>query len=129
MNWIQRAVLAIDQLHRLLRTVGGRHLDEGLARDNSGALRLVYRTPNWEDFVHLAVMEIRHFGGTNIQVARRLRAMLENLTEVLSPERTPLLRAELTLLQRFTARLFLEPEDQVLAEVSDLQGVGGKHCR
>ena len=121
------AVLAIDQIQHLLRSVGRRHLDEGLAHDRSGAVRLVYRTPNWEDFVYLAVTEIRHFGGTSIQVARRLRAMLENLTEVLPPERTALLHSELTLLQRSAQRSFPEPEDQALADVSDLQGVGGKH--
>jgi uncharacterized membrane protein len=120
------AVLAIDQIHHLLRSVGGRHLDEGLAHDRSGALRLVYRTPDWEDFVRLAVTEIRHFGGTSIQVARRLRAMLENLVEVLPPERTALLRGELTLLHRSAQRFFPELEDQALADVSDLQGVGGK---
>lgn len=117
----------LRQLHHLLRSVGGRHLDEGLARDSSGARRLIYRTPDWEDFVDLAVTEIRHFGGTSIQVARRLRAMLENLTEVLPPERTALLRAELTRLHRSAERFFPELEDQALADESDLQGVGGKH--
>jgi uncharacterized membrane protein len=121
------AVLAIDQIHHLLRSVGGRHLDEGLAHDRSGALRLVYRTPDWEDFVYLAVTEIRQFGGTSIQVARRLRAMLENLAEVLPPERATLLRRELTLLHRSAERCFPESEDQALADVGDLQGVGGKH--
>ncbi len=121
------AVLAIDHIHHLLRSVGSRHLDEGLAHDRSGALRLVYRTPNWEDFVCLAVTEIRQFGGTSIQVARRLRAMLENLTEVLPLERTALLREELARLHRSAGRFFPEPEDQALAEVSNLQGVGGKH--
>lgn len=119
------AVLAIDQLHHLLRSVGGRHLGEGRAHDTSGSLRLVYRTPNWEDFVYLAVTEIRHFGGTSIQVARRLRAMLENLAEVLPTERTPLLRNELALLHRSAGRFFQDPEDQALAAISDLQGVGG----
>ena len=51
--------------------------------------------------------------------------MLENLAEVLPPERTPLLRSELTLLQRSTGRFFQDPEDQALADISDLQGVGG----
>jgi len=119
------AVLAIDQIHHLLHNVGVRQLDEGLACDRSGALRLVYRTPDWEDFVCLAATEIRHFGGTSIQVARRLRAMLENLAEVLPPERAALLRHELKLLQRSTARCFPEPEDQAMADVSDLQGMGG----
>lgn len=88
---------------------------------------MVYRTPDWEDFVYLAVTEIRQFGGTSIQIARRLRAMLENLTEVLPPERAALLLGELELLRRSAGRSFPEPEDQALAGVSDLQGVGGKH--
>ena len=52
-------------------------------------LRLVYRTPDWDDFVHLAVTEIRHFGGASIQVARRLRAMLENLIQTLARRARP----------------------------------------
>jgi uncharacterized membrane protein len=121
------AVLAIDQVHHLLRNVGGRRLDEGVVHDTSDSLRLVYRTPDWEDFVCLAVTEIRQFGGTSIQVARRLRAMLENLAEILPPERAALLRDELTLLQRSTQRFFPDPEDRALADVSDAQGVGGRH--
>ena len=82
------AVLAIDQIHRLLRDVGRRHLDDERVRDASGAVRLIYRTPGWDDFVHLAITEIRHFGAGSIQVARRLRAMLDNLIQVLPPART-----------------------------------------
>jgi uncharacterized membrane protein len=119
------AVLAIDQLHHLLRLVGGRRLDDGRVRDAAGKLRLIYRTPNWEDFVLLAVTEIRQFGGTSMQVARRLRAMLENLMASLPPERTPLLRRELTLLQRTVERAFRDPEDRARADAGDLQGVGG----
>lgn len=120
------AVLAIDQIHHLLRRVGGRYLDEGRAHDAAGSLRLIYPTPDWEDFVSLAVTEIRHFGGTSIQVARRLRAMLENLAEVLPPERSVLLRGELELLQRSAGRFFPEPADLAMADISDLQGIGGQ---
>jgi uncharacterized membrane protein len=121
------AVLAIDQIHHLLRNVGSRRLDDERVRDASGRLRLAYRTPDWEDFVRLAVTEIRQFGGTSIQVNRRLRAMLENLIQTLPEERCPLLRQELEVLHRSAERLFLEPEDRALADVSDSQGVGGKH--
>jgi uncharacterized membrane protein len=119
------AVLAIDQIHRLLSSVGGRHLDEGRRRDSNGVLRFIYLTPNWEDFVYLAVTEIRHYGAESIQVVRRLRAMLENLIRTLPSERTKLLQQELGMLQRSTKRFFSEPEDQALADISDLQGVGG----
>ena len=86
----------------------------------------MYRTPDWEDFVQLAVTEIRHFGGTSIQIAKRLRAMLHDLIATLSEERaTPLCR-ELKLLDRSAERFFPEPEDRALAEISDPQGVGAK---
>jgi uncharacterized membrane protein len=123
------AVLALDQIHHLLRDVGQRHLDDGRVRDKGGRLRLVYRTPDWEDYVQLAVTEIRQFGGASIQIARRLRAMLENLIQTLPEERVPLLRQELNLLQRSAERSFTEPEDRALADVSDFQGVGGKPGR
>jgi uncharacterized membrane protein len=121
------AVLALDQIHSLLRKVGNRRLDDGRIRDAKGRLRLMYRTPDWEDFVCLAVTEIRQFGGASIQIARRLRAMLENLILTLPPSRAALLRRELALLHRTSERHFAEPEDRALAEISDFQGVGGKH--
>jgi uncharacterized membrane protein len=120
------AVLALDQIHHLLRDVGHRWLDDERVRDSQGRLRLIYRTPDWEDFVHLAVTEIRQYGGTSIQIARRMRAMLENLIQTLPAERAGLLRQELKLLDRSAERYFTEPEDRVLAEKSDSQGVGGK---
>jgi uncharacterized membrane protein len=120
------AVLAIDQLHHLLRHVGNRRLDTERVRDAAGHVRLIYRTPDWEDFVALAVTEIRHFGGASIQVARRLRAMLEDLIQTLPQERAVLLRQELKLVHRSVERFFAEPEDRALAEISDFQGMGGK---
>jgi uncharacterized membrane protein len=119
------AVLALDQIHHLLRTVGERDLSTGRVADAAGRLRLVYRTPDWEDFVYLAVTEIRLFGGESIQVARRLHALLENLIATLPESRGTLLRRELALLHRSAQRAFSEAEDRALAEVSDYQGVGG----
>jgi uncharacterized membrane protein len=95
----------------------------------AGKLRLVYRTPDWEDFVRLAVTEIRQFGGTSIQIARRLRAMLENLIQTLPEERAVMLRQELTVLHRWAERCFTDPDDRAMADVSDSQGVGGKPRR
>jgi uncharacterized membrane protein len=123
------AVLAIDRIHYLLRFVGGRNLDTGEVFDSNGRLRLIYRTPDWEDFVYLAVTEIRQFGGESIQIARRLRAMLENLIHTLPASRIELLQKELVLLKRSAERFFAEPEDRALAEECDAQGVGGKSLR
>ena len=56
------AVLAIDQLHRLLRMVGKRSLAREEILDRSGRVRVILRTPNWEDFVHISFREIRQCG-------------------------------------------------------------------
>ena len=93
-------VLAIDQLHHLLHLLGQRQLDTGVVRDSSGEVRLVYRTPCWEDFVTLAVTEIRLYGATSPQVTRRLQAMFEHLVQVVPAERSEALRKEMALLRR-----------------------------
>jgi uncharacterized membrane protein len=118
-------VLALDQVHRLLRAVGARQLDTGRHRDASGALRLAYRTPDWEDFVSLAVTEIRQFGGNSTQIARRMRAMLENLIAVVPPQRAEALRIELELLRRGVERDFPDAEDRARAAAADSLGMGG----
>lgn len=120
------AVLAIDQIHHLLRDVGSRSLAEGREMDRNGQLRLVYRTPNWEDFVLMAVTEVRQYGRDSIQIVRRLRAMLENLLDTLPERRDPMLRLELSLLEASSKRAFLDLYDQALAETGDLQGMGGR---
>jgi len=121
------AVLAIDQIHHLLRDVGKRYLGEGRAKDNEGRVRLLYRRPAWEDFVQLATTEIRHYGRDSIQVQRRLRAMLEDLIETLEPRRAPILEKEIVLLNTSSKRTFQDLADQTLAETGDLQGIGGSY--
>ena len=121
------AVLAIDQIHHLLRDVGKRNLGDGRVSDQTGQVRLLYRRPNWEDFVLLATTEIRHYGHDSIQVQRRVRAMLKDLIETVPPERTAILQKELTLLASSSKRTFFDIDDQTLAETGDLQGIGGSY--
>jgi uncharacterized membrane protein len=119
------AVLAIDQLHRLLRRAGTRALHSNHVLDRGGTLRMIFRTPDWESFVRLACCEIRFCGAGNMQVARRLRAMFLNLRETLPPERHRALAEELTLLDRMLEKLYLFPEDLKQARIPDPQGLGG----
>ncbi len=119
------AVLSIDQLHRLLRHAGLRHLHDDNVRDRAGEVRLVLRTPNWQDFVHLACTEIRQFGVGSVQVMRRMRSMLENLLQSLPPHRHAELRQQLALLDRVVAGYYKLPEDLALARIPDPQGLGG----
>lgn len=119
------AVQALDQIQHLLLILGRRHLDEGRVRDLDGKLRVVYGTPDWPDFVILAVSEVRQFGAASIQVQRRLRAMLVHLIEYLPPDRRPPLEQELALLGQSVARSFDDEVDRKRANVADYQGVGG----
>ena len=119
------AVIALDQVHNLLREVGRRRLSSGMVHDSTGQLRLIYRTPDWEDFVGLAVTEIRQFGASSIQVTRRMRAMLEDLIPSLPAHRASVLRQELALLTSTISQGFAVPQDRERAEFPDFQGLGG----
>lgn len=119
------AVLAIDQLHRLLRMVGKRHLRTDEISDASGKLRVIFRTPDWEDFVHLAFSEIRACGSSSLQIVRRLRAMIDNLVQTLPPHRRPALVRELGLLDKEVVKHFVYEEELALARIADTQGLGG----
>ena len=118
--------LAVDQIHHLLHLLGQKQLDTGVVRNSSGEVRLVYRTPGWEDFVTLAVTELRLYGATNPQVTRRLQAMFEQLVRVLPAERSALLVVEMERLRRTIDRAFPDPEDRILAGAADLQGFGSR---
>ncbi len=119
------AVLALDQVHRLLRMVGRRKLRGEVILDGTGQPRVIFRTPNWEDYVQVACSEIRACGANNLQVARRMRAMLLNLRDTLSPHRRPALETELDLLDWAIQTHFSRAEELALARIPDSQGLGG----
>ena len=119
-------VLAVDQLHHLLHLVSGRQLDTGVLRDAAGEVRLVHRTPDWEDFVTLAATELRIYGATNPQVTRRLRAMYDQLLRVVPVERAEALRREVALLESTIEGAWQSPADRLLAGTGDLQGFGSR---
>jgi len=120
--------LSIDQLEHLLHLLGGRQLGSGVARDSAGMARLLYRTPDWEDFVTLAVTEIRLCGATSPQVTRRLQVMFEHLLKVVPAERTGALHTEKALLDRTIERTYTDAGDRALARVADVQGFGSRQC-
>ena len=118
------AVLAIDQLHHLLQLLGRRQLDTGVWRDTAGHVRLVYRTPDWDDFVTLAVTEIRLFAGLSAQVTRRLQAMFDGLLQSVPAARIAILHEQVSMLRRTVERTFGDSQDSALAICADLQGFG-----
>jgi uncharacterized membrane protein len=123
------AVVAIDQVHRVLRAVGQRRLHGEAITDRHGRVRILQRTPNWDDFVNVAFTEIRACGAMQIQIVRRLRAMLDNLVASLPPHRHAALSAQRELLDRVVESHFTQPEDLALARLGDTQGLGGASLR
>lgn len=119
------AVIAIDKLQELLHRVGTRDLHNDWVCDESGRRRVLFRTPDWNDFVQLTFSEIRQCGSGTFQVARRLRAMIERLSENVPASRLVALRQQGELLDREVQRLYSCPEDVALARVPDAQGLGG----
>ncbi len=86
---------------------------------------MIFRTPNWEDYISVSCTEIRACGASNVQIARRMRAMLDNLIATLPARRHAALDAERRRLNVAIASLYPIDEDRELASIPDRQGLGG----
>jgi uncharacterized membrane protein len=117
------AVQAIDRLHDLLARLARRSLDPGVYEDDDGRIRLVREVESWSGYVTLAFEEVRAYGGSSVQVNRRLRAAFVELLAAVPPARRPPLERQLRLLDESAARHFPEPEERALAEISDESGL------
>ena len=92
------AVQCIDRLHDGLRQLSGRVIPDGLLRDDDGTIRVTIPTLDWDAYVHLAFDEIRLAGATSPQIARRMRAALDDLLDIAPAARRPPLLRQLALL-------------------------------
>lgn len=100
------AVQCLDQLHRLLRILGTRPWPPNTT-PGSGSLVVTVRRPSWEEYVSLALDEVRHWGAGSIQIHVRIAQLLEDLHDAVPEERRPPLRRQL---QYLTARRAELPE-------------------
>jgi uncharacterized membrane protein len=118
------AVQALDQVEDLLLRLGKCDLDVGRTYDAAGHLRFEMPVPSWDDLVVLALDEIRFCGATSVQVMRRTRALLQDLTEQVLPERRPALERYLERVDNGIRRDFADDDDQRDALEQDRQGLG-----
>jgi uncharacterized membrane protein len=116
-------VQAIDRLHDCLRHLARRPFPDGQHRDESGQVRVVLPTMTWEAYVHLAFDEVRQAGAGSPQVARRLRASLQDLCDYAPAGRRAVLRDQLRLLDLAVADQVPEHEAPFFL-VADRQGIG-----
>ena len=118
------AVHSLDQLEALLVRLGNASLDVGRAYDRDHTLRVVWRTPTWEEFLDLAITEIQQYGAGSVQVERRLAALFAQLRQCVLPER----RAAVDTLdkQRLATLKTAIPNESLrrTAETRDRQGLG-----
>ena len=119
------AVQGLDVLEVMVRELSGHDLEASLARDDGGDVRLVWRSPSWEDVLDLAFEEIRHYGAGSVQICRRLRAVLEDLEASTPDVRHAAIHAHLRRLDATVLDQFPEgsPERET-AMAADRTGLG-----
>ncbi len=93
--------------------------------DAGGNARVVVPTRTFEDYLRLALTEIRQYGAGSVQVTRRLAAMLESMLDTVSPACRPAVEAELVRLREGVAALIPEGEARAFPLRADRQGLGG----
>ncbi len=92
------ATQCLDHLHDLLRRLAHRPLPPCLTESVEGTVRAVMPQPTWDDYVALALDEIRHWGAGSLQIHQRISSMLDDLAGEVGPERGAVLRERRRLL-------------------------------
>ena len=118
------AVQSLDQVEDILLRLGRVDLSAGRVHDGRGSLRLVFPVPSWEDFLVLAFDEIRFYGASSIQVMRRMRALLHDLSRGVPAERRAALERYQERLDTGIRRTFEDGDDRKDALEVDRQGLG-----
>lgn len=120
------AVQVLDHLGETLRLLGATSLAIPAADASAvPATGLVVRARRFEDVVELAFTEIRQYGGSSIQVVRRMRALLDDLLGQVRDENRPAVEGELARLDATIEAHWADSVDHDLARRADGQGIGG----
>jgi uncharacterized membrane protein len=118
------AVQVINHLGDLLRRIGATDF-RSEPPQRAGEGRVLIPVRGWEEYLALGVTEIRVYGASSVQVARRLRAMLEELHGAVLPEHRAAVEDELARLDAAVALALATSPDLDRAGESDRQGLGG----
>lgn len=121
------AVQTLDRIEDVLRYAAGKHLSTGVVLGRGGRVRVLVPTPDWDDLVALALDEVTVFGAGQVQVVRRVRALLDDLITELPARRRPALERQAILLEE-AAEASLLPGQQAIAAITDRQGLGRSAC-
>lgn len=95
----------LDHLHDLLRRLAQRPLPPTRVENTGSDTRVVVPQPTWDDYVALALDEIRHWGAGSIQIHRRIGAILDDLVSTVPADRLPVLHQRRRMLESRLADL------------------------
>lgn len=118
------AVQALDHIESLLRRLGNADLDIGEIADAEGVVRVVCRTPRWEDYLLLGLSEIMLYGEASMQVERRLEALLLFLRNSVPPFRAGVVERFYQQRRAMASAAFSNAGLRELANVPDREGIG-----
>lgn len=119
------AVQVLDHLGETLRFVGATAPPSGSASPGALTSGVILPVRTWPDFLSLGITEIREYGATSIQVMRRLRALLDELGELVLAENRAAVDEELRHLDATVAASYPNTIDLATAMSPDHQGIGG----
>jgi uncharacterized membrane protein len=117
------AVRALDEIEGVLRSAADRRL--GTLRLDLEPGHLEVSTATWDEVVDLALLEIAECGGGQVQITRRLVALLDDLIPDVPQDRRAALRRHRESLETAVARQDLSERAADVALRGDRQGLGG----
>jgi uncharacterized membrane protein len=116
------AVRALDEIEGVLRSASTRRL--GRLRIEAGPGAVVRSTATWEEVVDLALLEIVDCGRGQVQISRRLAALVDDLVPDVPEDRRPTLRRYRADLESAVHDAFSGRSREVALR-GDRQGPGG----
>jgi len=119
------AVQVLDYLEEALRMVGSAEAPGAAALPATLTTGVIMPVRTWPDVLALGITEIRGYGATSIQVTRRLRALLEELGELVLPENRAAVDDEMRRLDATVQATYASSVDLDRAGSPDHQGMGG----
>jgi uncharacterized membrane protein len=116
------AVRALDEIEGVLRSASTRRL--GRLRIEAGTGAVVRSTATWDEVVDLALLEIADCGRGQVQISRRLVALVDDLIPDVPDDRRPILRRYRADLESAVNDAFSGRSREVALR-GDRQGLGG----
>ncbi len=118
------AVQALDPIEALLVELHHRSLGPSVVLALDGTPMGLVPTPTWDDYLDLALIEIRHYGSTSAQIARRLAALYAHLLEIVDESELPRVLLEQELLAASLKAGFADPREREILSRPDPLGLG-----